>query len=52
MVKLLYLSNPVLIINIKKERVKEGEKKPAPPLLKTLEDLLHNKAKQKKRTSA
>ena len=33
---------------MKKERGQEGEKEPALPLLKTLEDILHNKIKQKK----
>jgi hypothetical protein len=33
---------------MKKERRQEGEKEPALPLLKTLEDILHNKIKQKK----
>ena len=32
---------------MKKERGQEGEKEPTPPLLKTLEDILHNKIKQK-----
>jgi hypothetical protein len=33
---------------MKKERGREGEKEPTSPLLKTLEDILHNKIKQKK----
>ena len=33
---------------MKKERGQEGETEPAPPLLKTLEDMLHNKIEQKR----
>ena len=33
---------------MKKERGQEGEPEPAPPLLKTLEDMLHNKIEQKR----
>jgi hypothetical protein len=33
---------------MKKQRGQEGEKEPALPLLKALEDMLHNKIEQKK----
>jgi hypothetical protein len=44
---LISKSNPVLIINMKKERGQEGEKEPAIPLLETLDDILRNRIKKK-----